>query len=83
VAPRTEKDGGTVDLSQPSAVNRDLHLLVARCFRRADFPGVARWEENRAIEVVAWWARTVALGLEFGTNPIPVSRRENFTACPL
>ena len=63
-----------------AAVNRRLHLLIAYCFRRADFPWVTLWEENKTIEALPWRARTVALGLEFGTTPIPVSRRENFTA---
>lgn len=63
-----------------SAVNRRLGLLIAYCFRRADFPWVALWEENKAIEAVPWRAQTVALGLEFGTTPLPVSRRENFTS---
>jgi hypothetical protein len=63
-----------------AAVNRRLQLLIAYCFRRAGFPWVAIWEENKAIEAVPWQSRTVALGLEFGTTPLPVSRRENFTA---
>ncbi len=63
-----------------AAVNRRLHLLIAYCFRRADFPWVALWEENKAIEAVPWTGRTVALGLEFGTTPLPVPRRESFTA---
>jgi len=63
-----------------AAVNRRLQLLIVYCFRRVDFPWVALWEENRAIEAVPWRGETVALGLEFGTTPLPVSRRENFTA---
>jgi hypothetical protein len=62
-----------------AAVNHRLGLLLAYCFRRADFPWVALWEENKAIEAVPWRSETVALGLEFGTTPLPVSRRENFT----
>jgi hypothetical protein len=62
-----------------AAVNQELGLLLAYCFRRSDFPWVALWEENKAIEAVPWKAQTIALGLEFGTTPLPVSRRENFT----
>jgi hypothetical protein len=63
-----------------AAVNRRLQLLIVYCFRRTDFPWVALWEENKAIEAVPWRSETVALGLEFGTTPLPVPRRENFTA---
>jgi hypothetical protein len=63
-----------------AALNQQLGLLLAYCFRRADFPWVVLWEENKAIEAVPWKGETVALGLEFGTTPLPVSRRENFTA---
>jgi hypothetical protein len=62
-----------------AAVNQRLGLLLAYCFRRADFPWVALWEENKAIQAVPWNGETVALGLEFSTTPLPVSRRENFT----
>jgi hypothetical protein len=61
-----------------AAVNSRLRLLIAYCFRRADFPWVTLWEENQAIEAVPWCKKTVALGLEFGTTPLPVPRRENF-----
>lgn len=63
-----------------AALNRTLGLLLAYCFRRIDFPWVALWEENKGIEALPWRSETVALGLEFGTTPLPVSRRENFTA---
>lgn len=62
-----------------AAMNQRLGLLLAYCFRRADFPWVTIWEENKAIGAVPWKAETIALGLEFGTTPLPVSRRENFT----
>jgi hypothetical protein len=70
----------TTDLGFIAAVNRRLHLLIAYCFRRSDFPWVTIWEENQAIEAAPWRSRTVALGLEFGTTPLPVARRENFLA---
>ena len=62
-----------------AALNKRLGLLLVYCFRRTDFPWVTLWEENKAIEAVPWKSETVALGLEFGTTPLPVSRRENFT----
>jgi hypothetical protein len=63
-----------------AAVNRSLNLLILYCFRRLDFPWVTVWEENKAITAPPWRNRTVALGLEFGTTPLPVPRREHFTA---
>jgi len=63
-----------------AAVNRRLRLMLAYCFRRADFPWVTIWEENRAISAPPWKARTEARGLEFGTTPLPVSRRDAFLA---
>jgi len=68
------------DVGFIAAVNDRLNLLIAYCFRCADFPWVAIWEENRAVAAVPWCNRTVALGLEFGTTPLPVPRRENFIA---
>lgn len=62
-----------------AAVNQRLGLLLTYCFHRADFPWVALWEENKAIQAVPWRGETIALGLEFSTTPLPVSRRENFT----
>jgi len=63
-----------------AATNRRLRLMLAYCFRRQDFPWVAIWEENRAIAAPPWKARTEARGLEFGTTPLPVSRRDAFLA---
>jgi len=60
-----------------AALNRRLGLLFAYCFRRSDYPWVALWEENRAIRAAPWRGRTTALGLEFGTTPLPLMRREN------
>lgn len=66
------------DIGFVAALNLRLHLLIAYCFRRSDFPWVAMWEEHKGISAPPWSNRTVALGLEFGTTPIPVARRENF-----
>jgi hypothetical protein len=61
-----------------AAINRKLGLLIAYCFKRADFPWVAIWEENLGIEAAPWKQRTQARGLEFSTTPMPVLRREAF-----
>jgi hypothetical protein len=61
-----------------AAVNRELGLLVAYCFRREDFPWLAMWEENRGIAAPPWKGRTQTRGLEFSTTPLPLSRRDSF-----
>jgi hypothetical protein len=63
-----------------AAMNRNLGLLIAYCFKRSDFPWVAIWEENLAVAAPPWKLRTCARGLEFGTTPLPVSRREAFVS---
>jgi len=60
-----------------AAVNLQHRLLIAYCFDRNDFPWVAVWEENQAIEAPPWKKRTQTRGLEFGTTALPVSRQEN------
>jgi hypothetical protein len=60
-----------------AAQNEKEHLVIGYCFLRSDFPWVTIWEENLAIQSVPWKGRTQALGLEFGTTPLPVTRREN------
>lgn len=59
-------------------LNTKHRLLIGYCFRREDFPWVAVWEENRAISAAPWQKRTEARGLEFGTTPIPSTRRDSF-----
>lgn len=61
-----------------AALNFRLGLLMGYCFRRSDFPWVAIWEENRARAEAPWNGRCQARGLEFGSTPFPVLRRESF-----
>ncbi|HSS98831.1 MAG TPA: hypothetical protein VLK33_17470 [Terriglobales bacterium] len=68
------------DIGFIAASNPDLGLLIGYCFKRADFPWVAIWEENQGIEAVPWKKRTQARGLEFSSTPLPVLRREAFLA---
>jgi hypothetical protein len=65
------------------ALNTRERLLIAYCFRRADYPWVTIWEENCARENPPWNGRTQTRGLEFGSTPLPVTRREAFTRGPL
>jgi hypothetical protein len=62
-----------------AACNKKMRLLVGYCFQREDFPFVAVWEENRAISGVPWKRRTETRGIEFGSNPLPLTRREAFS----
>jgi hypothetical protein len=66
-----------------SALNTRHRLLIAYCFRRADFPWVAVWEENQARREPPWKGRSQARGLEFSSTPFPVGRREAFANGPL
>jgi hypothetical protein len=62
-----------------AALNSAEHLLLGYCFAGADFPWTAIWEENRARTNVPWCGETQARGLEFGSTPFPLGRREAFT----
>jgi hypothetical protein len=59
-----------------SALNWELGLVFGYCFRSADFPWLTIWHENRARDYAPWNGRTRALGLEFGTTPLPVGKEE-------
>ena len=71
------------DLQYVGALNIRDRLLIAYCFRRADFPWVTIWEENCSREAPPWNGRTETRGLEFGSAPLPVTRREAFARGPL
>ena len=66
------------ELGFVTALNSSQRILIGYCFRRQDFPWVTVWEENRAIAAPPWKQRTQARGLEFGSNPHPVRRRDSF-----
>lgn len=66
-----------------AALNQPHRLLVAYCFRREDFPWVAVWEENKARTESPWDGKCQSRGLEFGSTPSPVGRREAFAVAPL
>jgi hypothetical protein len=71
------------DIQYVAALNTRHHILFAYCFRRADYPWVTIWEENCARESAPWNGRTQTRGLEFGSLPLPVTRREAFARGPL
>jgi hypothetical protein len=71
------------DVQFVGALNTRERLLIAYCFRRADYPWVTIWEENCTRQAPPWHGRTETRGLEFGSAPLPVTRREAFTRGPL
>ena len=73
----------TRDMAYTLAVNWKTRLGVGYCFRRADFPWLAIWEENRARADAPWNKTTRARGMEFGTTPLPLGREENARRGPL
>lgn len=66
-----------------AALNFRLGLILGYCFRREVFPWVAIWEENRARQDKPWKGKTQARGMEFGTTPMPLGKREAFASGPL
>ena len=49
--------------------------LFGYIWKRADFPWLGIWEENRGRKQPPWNGRTLTRGMEFGASPIPESRR--------
>lgn len=66
-----------------AALNWRLGIVAGYCFRRADFPWIAVWEENRTRRYAPWKGRSQALGLEFGTTPTPAGLRETIFNGPV
>jgi hypothetical protein len=71
------------DMQFVAALNTRHRLLFAYCFHRADYPWVTIWEENCARENPPWNGQAQTRGLEFGSAPLPVTRREAFTRGPI
>jgi len=51
-------------------------VLFGYVWNRADFPWLGIWEENNGREHPPWNRRTLTRGMEFGTSPVPESRRQ-------
>ena len=66
-----------------AALNQPQRLVFGYCFRRVDFPWVAIWEENQARHSPPWNGRSQTRGLEFGSTPSPVTRRQAFALSPV
>lgn len=63
------------DESSFIAFSPSARFAFAYAWKRADFPWLGRWEENRARGAAPWNAETRTLGLEFGVSPLPEPRR--------
>ncbi|MBI2438582.1 MAG: hypothetical protein HYV36_07215 [Lentisphaerae bacterium] len=59
-----------------SAVNPRLGMLVAYIWRRADFPWLGIWEENRIRKQPPWNGKAIARGMEFSNSPFPEGLRQ-------
>jgi len=66
-----------------AGLNIRERLLVGYCFDRKAFPWTAIWEENKARADAPWHGQSETRGLEFGSTPLPVGRREAFANGPL
>ncbi len=52
-------------------------LSLAYHWKRADFPWLGNWEENRGRTAAPWKGRTLCRGLEFSNTPFPISLRDS------
>jgi len=59
-----------------SALNPRLGLMVAYVWRRADFPWLGIWEENRGRKALPWAGNSLTRGMEFSNSPFPVGLRQ-------
>jgi hypothetical protein len=50
-------------------------LAFGYVWRRADFPWLGRWEENRSRMTAPWNGEALTCGMEFGVSPFPETRR--------
>jgi hypothetical protein len=53
----------------------ESRTVIGYRWRRADFPWIGIWEENRSRTAPPWNGETVTRGMEFGVSPMPESRR--------
>jgi hypothetical protein len=53
-----------------------LEMSFGYSWKRADFPWLGRWEENRSRIHAPWNGGAIACGLEFGVSPMPETRRQ-------
>jgi hypothetical protein len=66
-----------------SATHPGLGVTLEYRWKRADFPWLGIWEENRSRSQAPWNSRTLTRGMEFGVSPMPESRRQMVERGPL
>lgn len=57
------------------AWNADLQTIVGYAWRRADYPWICLWEENRGRTRPPWNGCATTWGVEFGASPFAENRR--------
>ena len=57
------------------AFTPEFQLAFGYIWKRADFPWLGRWEENRSRQQSPWNGQAVTCGMEFGVSPFPETRR--------
>jgi hypothetical protein len=65
------------------AFSPSARLAFGYAWRRADFPWMGIWDENRSRTAAPWNGRTLTRGLEFGVSPMPETRRQMIERGPL
>jgi hypothetical protein len=58
------------------AFEPEYQLAFGYIWKRADFPWLGIWEENRSRRNSPWNSKTITRGMEFGVSPFPEPRRE-------
>jgi hypothetical protein len=66
-----------------AAFSPSAGLVFGCVWRRADFPWLGLWEENRARPAAPWNGTARTWGLEFGASPFPETRRQMIERGPL
>jgi hypothetical protein len=57
------------------AFHPTTRVLFGYRWKRADFPWISLWEENRSRTVPPWNGNTITRGVEFGVSPFAEGRR--------
>ncbi|MBM3775706.1 MAG: hypothetical protein FJW37_11180 [Acidobacteria bacterium] len=52
------------------------NVALGYLWKRADFPWLGIWEENRSRQQPPWRGKAITRGLEFGVSPMPETRRQ-------
>jgi hypothetical protein len=59
-----------------SAYHPAFNVRFEYSWKRADFPWLGIWEENRSRGHAPWNGVSIARGMDFGVSPMPESRRQ-------